>query len=85
MEKNLINSEKDPMGRAILDYHRNHKAAKLRVLSSMFYEDEIPVPTLFRGFDEMPVQEQKAIECCKGRVLDVGAGAGCHSIELKKR
>lgn len=85
MEKNLVNSEKDPMGRAILDYHRNRKAAKLRVLSSMFYEDEIPVPTLFRSFDEMPIQEQKAIECCKGRVLDVGAGAGCHSIELKNR
>lgn len=85
MEKKITNCEKDPMGRAILDYHNNGKAAKLRVFSSMFYEDEIPVSTLFRNFSEMPIQEQKAIECCKGRVLDVGAGAGCHSLELKER
>lgn len=80
-----INKEKDPMGRAISDYFHTGKAGKLRVLSSMFYEDEIPVPTLFRTFDEMPIQEQKAIELCHGKVLDVGAGSGCHSIITKER
>ena len=73
------------MGRAISDYYHTGKAAKLRVLSSMFYEDEIPVATLFRTFDEMPIQEQEAIELCSGRTLDVGAGSGCHSIILKQR
>ena len=85
MGQYITNKEKDPMGRAIFDYYHTRKAGKLRVLSSMFYEDEIPVPTLFRTFDEMPVQEQKAIELCRGRVLDVGAGSGCHSIVLKDR
>ena len=80
-----INKEKDPMGRAISDWFHTGKAGKLRVLSSMFYEDEIPVATLFRDFCEMPVQEQKAIELCRGKVLDVGAGSGCHSIVLKER
>ena len=73
------------MGRAIFDYYHTKKAGKLRVLSSMFYEDEIPVPTLFRSLSEMPVQEQKAIELCTGRVLDVGAGSGCHSIVIKDK
>lgn len=77
--------DKDPMGRAIADYHKTGKAGKLRVLSSMFYEDEIPVATLFRTFGQMPPQEQAAIELCRGRILDVGAGAGCHSLELQKR
>lgn len=85
MGQSVTNKGKDPMGRAIFDYYHTRKAGKLRVLSSMFYEDEIPVPTLFRTFDEMPVQEQKAIELCRGRVLDVGAGSGCHSIVLKDR
>ena len=79
------NKEKDPMGRAISDYYHTQKAGKLRVLSSMFYEDEIPVATLFRNFGDMPVQEQKAIELCRGKVLDVGAGSGCHSIILKEQ
>ena len=85
MKQSITNKEKDPMGRAIFDYFHTKKAGKLRVLSSMFYEDEIPVPTLFRTYDEMPIQEQKAIELCRGRVLDVGAGSGCHSVILKER
>ena len=80
-----INSEKDPMGRAILDYFTTGKTARLRVHSSMFYEDEIPVKTLFRTLDEMPLPEQMALDLCRGRVLDVGAGSGCHSLELMKR
>ena len=85
MKHTTTDKEKDPMGRAISDYFHTGKAGKLRVLSSMFYEDEIPVPTLFRTYDEMPIQEQKALELCRGRVLDVGAGSGCHSIILKER
>ncbi|MBQ5895810.1 MAG: class I SAM-dependent methyltransferase [Bacteroidaceae bacterium] len=85
MKHTTTNKEKDPMGRAISDYFHTGKAGKLRVLSSMFYEDEIPVPTLFRTHDDMPIQERKAIELCRGRVLDVGAGSGCHSIILKER
>ena len=85
MDNSTIGKEKDPMGRAISDYFRTGKAAKLRVFSSMFYEDEIPVATLFRGFEDMPLQEQKAVELCRGRVLDVGAGSGCHSVVLKER
>ena len=80
-----IDSEKDPMGRAILDYFTTGKTARLRVHSSMFYEDEIPVKTPFRSLEEMPPLERKALDLCKGRTLDVGAGSGCHSIELTKR
>ena len=77
--------ERDPMGRAIYDYYHKQKVGKLRVFSSMFYEDEIPVATLFRTYDEMPVQERMAVDLCRGRVLDVGAGSGCHSLVLKER
>ena len=79
---NVLN---DPMGHAIHDFYHTGKAAKLRVFSSMFYEDEIPVKTLFRSFDEMPPLEQMAIELSRGKVLDVGAGSGCHSVILKER
>ena len=71
------------MGSAIADFHATGKAAKLRVFSPMFDEDEIPVKTLFRGFDEMPAIEQTALREATGRILDVGAGAGCHSLALQ--
>ena len=85
MDNQTTEKEKDPMGRAIFDYHTCGKAAKLRVQSSMFYEDEIPVHTLFRTFEEMPILEKEAIELCRGKVLDVGAGSGCHSKVLMER
>lgn len=83
--KNITENDKDPMGHAISEYYKNGKAAKLRVFSSQFYEDEIPVKTLFRTLDEMPLPEQMALDLCRGRVLDVGAGSGCHSLELIRR
>ena len=73
------------MGAAIAEYYAKGRAARLRVFSSQFYEDEIPVDTLFRTLEDMPTQEQEALRLCRGRVLDVGAGSGCHSMELMNR
>ena len=79
-----ISRQGDPMGAAILDYHRNGRADVLRVFSSQFEEDEIPVADLFREFEDMPELEKMALEMAEGRILDVGAGSGCHSLALKK-
>lgn len=79
-----IQKQHDPMGAAIYDYHKNGKADVLRVFSSQFDEDEIPVADLFREFEDMPMLEQAALEMAQGRILDVGAGSGCHSLALKK-
>lgn len=72
------------MGAAIRDYFQNGKAGKLRVFSSQFEEDEIPVADLFRSYREMPLLEQTALQYASGRILDVGAGSGCHSVALKE-
>ena len=80
-----MNSKMDPLGRAIADYYKNKKASKLRVFSPMFEEDEIPLTTLFRSYKSMPEIERKALEMAKGRVLDVGAGSGCHSLVLQEK
>lgn len=85
MNTEILSADKDPMGAAILDFQKQGKAARLRVLSSMFEEDEMPVTHLFRSFREMPVLEQKALQLAKGRVLDIGAGSGCHTLELQKK
>ena len=80
----ILNSKNDPMGLAIHDFHNTGKAKKLIVHSSMFDDDEIPVATLFRKFKEMPKLEQIALEQTEGRILDVGAGSGCHCVALKE-
>ena len=73
------------MGRAIADYYKTKKANKLRVFSPMFEEDEIPLSTLFRKYEEMPEIERKALDMANGKTLDVGAGSGCHSLVLQEK
>ena len=80
----LLPPHKDPMGTAIADYHRTGRAGTLRVFSSQFDEDEIPIEQLFRTFTEMPVIEQQALTLATGRILDVGAGSGCHALALQE-
>lgn len=78
-----MNVMNDPMGAAIHDFYVNGKADTLVVRSSMFDDDEIPVKDLFRGFEQMPALERAALNLAQGRILDVGAGSGCHSVALK--
>ena len=83
MKTSLLSPHKDPMGSAIADYFAKGKSAKLRVLSSQFEEDEIPTEQLFRTYDEMPLLEQEALQLASGRILDCGAGSGCHALALQ--
>ena len=85
MNINTLPEQEDPMGAAIRDYFRQGKSAQLKVLSSLFDDDEMPVPHLFRSYDEMPPLEQRALNEARGKVLDVGAGAGCHALALQER
>ena len=84
MEKSVLSAGGDPMGAAIYDFHRNGSADVLKVYSSDFDDDEIPVSDLFREYEDMPYIERVALDQTAGRVLDVGAGSGCHSLALAK-
>lgn len=79
-----LSTEKDPMGAAISDYFNHRRADRLRVFSSQFEEDEIPVKELFRNTQSMPVLERTALQMATGRILDVGAGSGCHALALQE-
>ena len=78
-------AEQDPIGQAILDYHKTKKPFDIVVSSDLCDDDIIPIEVLFRKMDEMPELEQIALEAAKGKILDVGAGAGVHSLELQDR
>lgn len=84
MATTILDSEKDPMGTAISDYFNHRRADRLRVFSSQFDEDEIPVRELFRDLKSMPALERTALQMASGRVLDAGAGSGCHALALQE-
>jgi len=74
---------KDLMGQAISDYFYNKNAEDLQTETSISELDELPVSYLFRDFEEMNSIERKALTLSSGKVLDIGAGAGSHSLYLQ--
>ena len=74
----------DIFGKAIKDFHSTGYPDDIIVHSPDFDDDVIPVPYLFRTYGEMPGLEQKALQECRGKVLDVGCGAGSHALYLQE-
>lgn len=76
---------KDAIGQAMLDYHNGIRNEQLIVKSSISEDDDIPIDYLFRSEKQLPKLEKKALDLCKGKVLDVGAASGVHSLILKEK
>jgi SAM-dependent methyltransferase len=74
----------EPHQAAMWAYHRGDHDAVIVVYDD-FERDEVPVSYFFRGPEEFLPYERRALDLCWGRVLDVGAGSGCHSLALQER
>lgn len=76
---------KDIFGTALLDYHNGNYTEDIITSTNISSEDILPLSYLFRCYAEMPKLEQKALQLAKGNVLDVGCGAGSHSLYLQEK
>lgn len=76
---------KDLFGKAILDFQTNNSPENIVTETNISEADEMDVSYLFRDFKSMPKLEQKALQLCKGKILDVGCGAGSHSLYLQDK
>lgn len=75
----------DIFGNALLDYHLGKHTEDIKTYSSLDEEDYIPLSYLFRTYDEMPPLERKALKLAKGKILDIGCGAGSHALYLQQK
>lgn len=76
---------KDIFGKALLDYYNGNYTENIITSTNISEEDEMPLDYLFRDYKDMSKLEQKALQLSKGRVLDVGCGAGIHSLYLQNK
>ncbi|QSB27806.1 bifunctional 2-polyprenyl-6-hydroxyphenol methylase/3-demethylubiquinol 3-O-methyltransferase UbiG [Flavobacterium sp. CLA17] len=74
---------KDLFGKAMFDFQTNNSPENLITETSISEKDEMSVDYLFRSYNEMPKIEQKALQMASGKILDVGCGAGSHSLSLQ--
>lgn len=75
----------DVFGEALKDQFIKPPAETLWVHNSYDEPEEMPVEIYFRTEQEMPELELKALDLCRGKILDVGAGVGSHALVLQKR
>ncbi len=76
---------KDLFGKALLDYQNGNYTEDIITSTSISDEDKLPLPYLFRSYDEMPKIEQSALHLVQGKILDIGCGAGSHSLYLQDK
>lgn len=78
-----MDKNKDIFGTAIKAFYKENDPTDIIVHSPDFDDDIIPIDYLFRAFEDMPGVEKKALDLCRGKVLDVGCGAGSHALFLQ--
>jgi 2-polyprenyl-3-methyl-5-hydroxy-6-metoxy-1,4-benzoquinol methylase len=76
---------KDLFGQAILDYQTQNAPEDLVTETNISEADEMSVAYLFRTYQDMPKIEKKALQLAKGKILDIGCGAGSHSLYLQQK
>lgn len=80
----IIAEAMKPFGLAIADYCRGDKQAAVKICRDDGVEDYLAISSFFRGPTDIPM-DKIALDNCRGRILDVGAGVGIHSLYLQNK
>jgi len=81
----LLAANKDPIGSALLDYLETGEDVPIEVGMDIAEDDTLLPSYFFRSYEQCPELEQIALQQARGKVLDVGAGAGSHSLYLQQQ
>ncbi len=77
---------RDVYGEALYDYFQTGAlSAPLLLHNSYGDPEEMPVDVFFREEDDLPELEFIALALCDGKILDVGAGVGTHTLYLQEK
>lgn len=74
-----------PFGKSLQAYFEGDTTAELIIRRNDGRESPLPVGVFFREPAAFSAIETAAVERCRGRILDVGAGTGMHSLALAER
>lgn len=80
-----LRPEQDAFGRVLLDYLNGRKRAATVVERDDGFMDCEPPAAYFDPFPRWLAVERQALRYVRGRVLDVGVGAGRVALELQRR
>lgn len=74
----------NPFSRALLNYHSGNRNSAFTIRRDDGFQQRIPAAAFFNT-DHFPAIERRALDECRGSILDIGSAAGRHSLELIER
>jgi len=77
--------EWDAYGRIIHEHYRGRGLAEIIERDDGYFATSAGAPAYFAPFEEWPAPERRAMHHVRGRVLDVGCGAGRVALHLQAR
>ncbi|MEJ2004879.1 MAG: methyltransferase domain-containing protein [Cyclobacteriaceae bacterium] len=75
----------DAYGEALLDYLNDRYVPPLLLNTSYGVQEDMPADVFFRESDDFNELETYALDLARGKVLDVGAGAGAFALALQAK
>lgn len=77
--------KKDLYGTILKDFYQGKSEMQVLLHNHYGEAEEYPIHMFFRDEDSMPEAEAIALNLCKGKVLDLGAGSGNHALVLQNK
>lgn len=74
----------DTYSQALQNYHKGKEPDYYEIVRVDGYSSIVPTSVFFDDSNFSKV-ELLALDACRGKTLDVGAGAGRHSLELQRK
>jgi len=80
-----VNDNQDAFGHLLFDYLEGQRGVEIIEREDGWIGTSAGPPAYFAEYADWPPHQQQAIQCVVGRVLDLGCGAGRHSLYLQQQ
>ena len=80
-----LKDHQDAYGHEICDYLEGKRSFEIVERDDGYFDLSGGAKTYFLEYKDWPLHEKKAMRCVRGRVLDIGCGAGRHLLYLQQR
>lgn len=81
----MMTPEQDVFGRELIDYMNGSNRCEVIERDDGYLDVNDDLTVYFDSYENWPPHHRKAIRHAKGRVLDIGCGAGRHALYLQQK